>query len=44
MEPLRGTEAIVGDVLKRAESPRELLALLGSDASEDASYRDPGMY
>jgi proteasome accessory factor A len=44
MEPLRGTEAIVGDVLKRAASPRELLALLGSDASEDASYRDPGMY
>ena len=44
MEPLRGTRAIVGDLLERAATPRELLDLLGTEASEDAFYRDPGMY
>jgi proteasome accessory factor A len=44
MEPLRGTKAIVGNLLDRAATPHDLLDLLGSDGSEDAYYRDPGMY
>jgi hypothetical protein len=44
MEPLRGTRAIVGDLLDRAGSPRDLIDLLGADGSEDAYYSDPGMY
>ena len=44
MEPLRGTQAIVGDLLDTASSPRHLIDLLGAGASETSGFVDPGMY
>ena len=44
MEPLRGTQAIVGELLDTASSPRHLIDLLGAGASETSGFVDPGMY
>jgi proteasome accessory factor A len=44
MEPLRGTRAIVGDLIDSSKTPRELIEMLGAGASETSGFVDPGMY
>lgn len=44
MEPLRGTKAIVGELLDAATSPRHLVELLGAGATETTDFVDPGVY
>ena len=44
MEPLKGTKAMVESLIQRAETPRDLLALLGAGGSSETTYRERDMY
>jgi Pup amidohydrolase len=44
MEPLRGTEDLVGRLIDGASTPRQLIERLGVDPTESVKTYDPGVY
>ena len=44
MEPLKGTKVMVESLIQQAQTPRELLHLLGTGGSFETSFRERDMY